>query len=199
MMNHTIVLLAAAALLFGSVSRAEETPRPASAKLRPALLVIDVQKAFLPYMSEQDQKTAPMMINGAIGLFRAHGFPVIRVYHTDPQWGPPPDSDAFQFSDAIQVKPEDTQVIKNYPSSFRKTDLERILREKGCNTLFLCGLSATGCVLATYHGAAERDFNVFMLKGALISPNTAHTEMIESISETLTYEGLRVLLDSAGP
>jgi nicotinamidase-related amidase len=184
-------------LAIGIALPAAASDPPARRLMKPALLVIDVQKEFLPFMSEQDRKMAPLTINGAIWLFRMHGFPVIRIYHTDPQWGPKEDSEGFKFDDAIQVKPEDPMIVKNSPSGFKKTDLEKLLREKGCNTLFLCGLSATGCVLATYHGATVLDFDAFMIKGGLISPNSAHTEVIEDISETVTFEGMRVMLDNA--
>lgn len=162
--------------------------------MKPALLVIDIQNEYLPLMSEQDKKMALFMINGAISIFRQHGFPVIRVYHTDPQWGPKPDTEAFEFPKSIKIKPEDAKVIKNYPSAFKKTGLEKMLRDKGCNTLFLCGLSATGCVLATYHTAMDLDFNVFMIKNALISPDSQLTQAVERICETIGLGAIDAML-----
>ena len=197
MLRNWLVLFLAAGLLPLAPARAEEKQAEAPVRCKPALVVIDVQKEFLPYMSESDLKVAPLTINGAIWLFRERGFPVIRVYHTDPRWGPSPDSPGFQFLESIQVRPEDPQVVKNFPSSFKKTELESLLRNQGCNTLFLCGLSATGCVLATYHGAVDRDFDTFLVKGGLISPDRAQTEVIEDISETVTFEAMRVMLDEA--
>jgi nicotinamidase-related amidase len=176
---------------------AQDPQAPPPKQMKPVLLVIDVQNDFLPMMADADRKTAPMTINAAIWYFRQRGFPVIRVYHTDPQWGPAIDSEGFQFAPDIAVRDEDVRVIKNFPSAFKKTDLAKILDEKGCNTVFLCGLSATGCVLATYHGAIDRDYDAFMIKGGLISPNAAETAVIEDISETVTFEGLRAMLDNA--
>lgn len=176
---------------------AQDPQAPPPKQMKPVLLVIDVQNDFLPMMADADRKTAPMTINAAIWYFRQRGFPVIRIYHTDPQWGPAIDSEGFQFAPEIAVRDEDVRVIKNFPSAFKKTDLAKILDEKGCNTVFLCGLSATGCVLATYHGAIDRDYDAFMIKGGLISPNAAETAVIEDISETVTFEGLRAMLDNA--
>src|SRR3990172_7556597 len=79
-------------------------------QLKPALLVIDIQNQYLPYMSEDDKKFALEMINGAIGLFRQHGCPIIRVYHTDPQWGPKPDSEPFEFPASINIAPDDPKI-----------------------------------------------------------------------------------------
>ena len=164
-------------------------------QLKPALLVIDVQNQYLPYMSEQDKKLALEMINGAIGLFRQHGCPIIRVYHTDPQWGPKPDTELFEFPVSIAIKSDDPKIIKNYPSAFKKTELLKLLRENECNTLYLCGLSAVGCVLATYHSAMDLDFNVFMIKDALISHNSEYTHFIEDITETVSLNTLQIMLE----
>ena len=168
-------------------------------KMKPALLVIDIQNEFLPYMAEQDKKFGMEMINAAIALFRAHNLPVIRVYHTDPGWGPAPGSAGFEFPATVAVKPEDQKIVKNFPSAFKKTELEKLLRETDRNMLFLCGLSATGCVLATYRGADDLDYDVFMVKDALISHNAAYTDVIEDICDSVTYKTLKTMLAQVNP
>ncbi len=178
-------------------SGAAETPATPPPKMKPALLVIDVQNAFVPFMAEQDRRLALQGINGAIELFRRNGYPVIRIYETDPSWGPKPDTEPFKFHPSIAVKADDPMVIKQFPSGFRQTELEPLLRSKGVNTVFLAGLSATACVLATYHGAAERGFDAFLVRDALLSPETELTQTIERISETVSYEALRVMLQNA--
>ncbi len=199
-MERTLILGALLAFMgFTACAGADEPQVTGADTMKPALLVIDVQNEFLPFMSEQDVKKAPFMINGAIWLFRERGLPVFRVYHTDVKWGPAPDSDGFQFLSSIIVKEEDPKIVKNYPNAFKKTELEKLLREKGCNTVFLCGLSSTGCVLASYHGAQDLDFKVFMVKDALIGPDAGQTDVIESICDTVSFTTLQVMLDSLRP
>jgi len=137
------------------------------------------------------------MINAAIELFRENGFPIIRVYHIDPKEGPPPGTEAFEFPETVKIKPDDPKIIKNYPSAFKKTDLEKFLRENEYNTVFLCGLSAVGCVMATYWGANDLDLNAFMIKDALISHNSTYTDFVEDICETVTYTALKLMLENA--
>lgn len=175
---------------------ATDTAKAAPAKIKPALLVIDIQNAYLPYMDEKDKKMGMEVINYLIALFRANGFPVIRVYHTDPKSGPKPDSEAFEFPKTVAILPDDAKVIKNYPSAFKKTELDKLLKAKGCNTLFLCGLSAVGCVLATYHGAMDLDYEVFMAKDALISHDAALTKAVQEICKTIDYYALKLVLES---
>jgi nicotinamidase-related amidase len=170
--------------------------QPEKKQVRPALIVIDVQNAYLPFMAEKDSKLTYATVNGAIALFRQYDCPVIRVYHTDPKGGPNPGSKGFEFDPAINIRPDDQQIIKNFPSAFKKTDLDQYLRDKGCNTLFLCGLSAVGCVLATYHGALDLDYRVYMLKDGLMSHNSDFTDFVEDAMESVSYYTLKFILES---
>ena len=183
-------------IMFTLVSaQTDETGLQDDQHLKPCLVVIDIQNDYLPYIPERDKKLGLEMINAAIFMFRKKGFPVIRVYHTDPQWGPKPDSDGFQFPESVMIRESDPKVVKNYPSAFKNTDLEKIIREKECNTLFLCGLSAVGCVLATYHTGKDLDFNVFMIKNAIMSHNSEYTRFVEEIFDTVSYTTLKVMLE----
>jgi nicotinamidase-related amidase len=173
-----------------------ETPKAAPAKVKPVLLVIDIQNAYLPRMDEKDKKMGMEMINYYIELFRVKGFPIIRVYHTDPQRGPKPGSEEFEFPKTVAVKPDDPQIIKNHPNAFHATDLDKLLKAKGYNTLFLCGLSAVGCVISTYYGANDLDYDVFMLKDALISHDAALTKAVQEICKTIDYSAMWLVLES---
>lgn len=165
--------------------------------LKPALLVIDIQNAYLPMMSAEGKDSALYMINGVIELFRENGFPVIRVHHTDPKYGPKPGTKEFEFPESVWVKPEDPRIVKNYPSAFKKTDLDKILKEKGCNAVFLCGLSAVGCVIATYYGANDLDYDTFMVRDALLSHNVEYTRVVQEFCDSVGYSALKVMLKNA--
>jgi nicotinamidase-related amidase len=190
-MKMTLIAAAAVWMMCALVGSEEE---PEKVEIKPVLLVIDVQNAWWPMMDAEDRKSAPQKINEAIALFRELGHPVIRVYHTDPHRGPEPGTDAFEFDKSIEVTGDDRKIVKNYPSSFLKTELEKVLRESGCNVVFLSGLSATGCVLATYFGALEREFTPVMVQGALISPCAKHTRMIEEICISMPIEDVKKTL-----
>jgi nicotinamidase-related amidase len=165
--------------------------------IRPALLVIDIQNEFLPMVPQQEKEMSLYMINAYIDYFRSYGFPVVRIYHTDPKYGPHPDSLAFQFPASVHIKKEDTMIVKNFGNGFKKNDLGKVLREMKCNTLFLCGLSSVGCVLATYFGARDEDFDVFMVRNAVMSHNSTYTTNIQEILNALDAEAIEVMLRNA--
>jgi len=164
-------------------------------QMKPALIVIDIQNRYLPMMAQDEKDLAMRVINGAIWFFRQHELPVIRVYHSDPQFGPKPGEEDFEFPSSVMINDDDPKVIKNFPSAFRKTELEDILKEKDINTVFLCGLSAVGCVLATYYGAMEREYDVFMVKNGIMSHNPEYTGFVRDITDAVTWKTLTFMLE----
>ena len=165
--------------------------------VKPALLVIDIQNQYLPMMQEKGKKIALWYMSHLMKEFRKRGLPVILVYHTDDRFGPAPGTKEFEFPEYVTIDKSDVKVVKKAPSAFKNTELDKILKEKGVNALFLTGLSAVGCVLATYWGAAERDYTVMMVKDALLSHDAAYTNMVEDICEVTGYDALMLILKGA--
>lgn len=166
-------------------------------EMKPALLIIDTQNAFMPMMSKEDHERAIQMMNYSLMIFRQLNLPVIRVYHSSAEYGVTQGTPGFEYPDSIQIKQEDLRVIKTYPSSFVKTDLDSLLKARDINTLFLCGLSSVGCVLATYMDAFSYDYQAFMIKDAMLSHDAAYTNQIEGIFSALDLETVMYLLQVA--
>lgn len=196
-MKRTILLLASIILSISILYAQEETKSVSKTEFKPALLVIDVQNAYLTSMDQSDKDLAIKHINWAIWLFEKYELPIIRIYHQDKEWGPAEDSEEFKFTDEVNIKEEYPMVIKHYGNAFTKTDLDKILKEKEINALFLCGLSATGCVMSTYVGTKDHDYDSFLIKNALLSPNAEYTDIIENILSTMDLESVMFLLDNA--
>lgn len=165
-------------------------------KIHPALLIIDVQNRYMPVIPQRDKELAFFFINLLIGLFRKHELPIIRIYHTNEESGPKPGTEEFEYPDTIAVKPEDTQILKQYSDSFNKTDLKEVLDKTQSNTLFLCGQSAIGCILATRTGARNNDFKAFIVKGAIISHNTNYTRNVEEMFDAVSYDVIELMLEN---
>jgi nicotinamidase-related amidase len=162
----------------------------------PALLVIDVQNKYMPIIPERDKGIAIFFINLLIDLFRKQDFPIIRIYHHNKENGPKPDTEEFEYPNSVTIKSEDTQIIKTYSDSFNKTNLDKILKEKGCNTVFLCGLSAVGCVLATKIGAQNHDYKAFIVKDAIMSHNSDYTKNVEVMFDSISYDAVQLIMDN---
>jgi nicotinamidase-related amidase len=172
-----------------------QTQNEQKTTIKPALLVIDIQNAYLSGMAQREREIAMLNINYYIQLFRSHGFPVIRIYHYSQQFGPEQGTPEFEYPASVLIKPDDPKVIKTYADGFNKTDLDKILKEMGCNTLFLCGLSAVRCVLSTYIGAQNHDYKAFLIKDALMSGNEENTKNIEAIFDAVGPEIITLVLE----
>ena len=186
-----VILMMIPGTLFSQDKQEQKAP------IKPALVVIDIQNAFLPSIPDKDKETAMEYINYYIQLFRSQGYPVIRVYHQSKEYGVLPGTDQFEFPASVLIKPEDPKVIKTYPDGFNKTDLDKVIKESGSNTLFLCGLSAVGCVLATWIGAANNDYKAFLLKDAIMSHNSEYTDNIEVMFDAVNYDVVKLILDNS--
>jgi len=190
------ILLTLVVLLTISIAlSAQDKPKE---PIKPAILIIDMQNQFLPMMDQEGKDFTFYVINAYIDGFRSAGLPVVRIYHSDPKWGPAPGTPEFEFPEEIHIKPEDPKVIKTYGDAFNKTDLEKVLRDMEINTVFLCGLSATGCVISTFIGAKNHDFKAFLIKDGMLSHKKDYTEQIEIIFDAVGYEAVEVMLESAG-
>lgn len=166
-------------------------------QIKPALLIIDIQNVYLGMVPEREKVVAMYYINGLIDLFRSNGYPIIRIYHLDNASGPKPGTELFEYPASVLIKDEDAKVIKTYPDGFNKTDLDKIIREKGSNTLFLCGLSAVGCVLSTWVGAQNHDYKAFMVKDAIMSHNSDYTNNVEEMFNAVGYEVVKLILENS--
>lgn len=186
------VLLAIPLFIFPGRSFSQDQ----KAQVKPALLVIDIQNAFLPMIPEKEKEMAMSNINSYIELFRSHGFPVIRIYHSSKEYGVLPGTDGFEFPSSVLIKPDDPKVIKTYPDGFNKTDLDKVIRESGSNTLFLCGLSAVGCVLATWFGSFNYDYKAFMIKDAIMSHNSDYTNNIEVMFDAVGFDVVKLIVEN---
>jgi nicotinamidase-related amidase len=170
-----------------------------TASFRPALLVVDIQNEYLPVMDQKDVGPGMEAINAVIDTFRKHQYPVIRVHHTEIGQGPAPGTEAFEFPKTVPVTADDPLIIKNHPSAFTKTSLDSLLKARGCNAVYVCGLSAVGCALATYFGAMDRGYDTYMVREAIISHDVNYTNMVRNFTAALPLSfvelNLKVLSD----
>jgi nicotinamidase-related amidase len=182
-------------ILISGITAYSQDSKETQAKIKPALLVIDIQNAYLDGMQGKEQ--AMMNINYYIQYFRDNGFPIIRVYHYNKEFGPQQGTEPFEYPSSVLVKPDDPKVIKTYGDAFNKTDLDSVLKAKGVNTVFLCGLSAVACVLSTWIGAQNHDYKAFMIKDAIMSHNQEFTDNVESMFDAVGPDIIMLVLENS--
>jgi nicotinamidase-related amidase len=164
--------------------------------MKPALLIIDVQKEFYKShpQTAQSLKDAVEYINAAIGLFRAKSLPIFCIQHMNEEDGLTQGKDGFEVPEELHVIPSDVRIQKTYGNAFNKTSLESKIHELGVDTVILTGFCAEYCVLATYRGARDLDLTAIVLRGSLASTTLENIKFVENISEIISFEALKKVL-----
>ena len=133
-----------------------------------ALILIDCQNTYTHGVMELEG-VQPALDEAAALLERARtaGIPVIHIQHDD---GPGSLYDVDGESGAIvaQVAPRDAEpvVIKNYPNSFVKTELDGLLKTVDASHLVLAGFMTHMCVNSTARGAFNLGYAPTVVAGA---------------------------------
>ncbi len=161
--------------------------------MKPALLVIDIQNEFfnINQVCSDSLKFAIQYVNAAIKLFRKKNLPIVIVQHKSEEDDLVPGKPSFDVPDTVKTEPNDIRIVKTYGNSFNKTGLTEKLRELGVDTVIITGFCAEECVLSTYKGAEDLDFNPIILKGSIASYNLEHIKFVEEITDTLTFGALK--------
>ncbi len=163
--------------------------------MRPALLVQDIQNVWLyePDSNQDLRKSVEArldVINEAIAWFRRNKLPIIVGYTEDKEQGLVPGSWGYQVPKTVDVDETDLSASKLHASAFGNPEFGALLKKEGCDTLVIVGLSASGCVLATYFGAPDWDIRPYVIQGGIASHNEEHVRFAEEICDTLNVKTL---------
>jgi len=167
--------------------------------MKPVLFVQDIQNVWLydPDSNQELRRSVEKrldLINEAIDLFRSKKLPIIVGYTVDKELGLRPGTKSFEVPKGVRVRKSDLKVTKLHASAFGNPELGALLRKIGCDTFLIVGLSASGCVLATYFGALDWDVRPYLIKGGVASHNEEHVRFAEEICDTLSLDDLRKTL-----
>ena len=153
---------------------------------RPALLVIDFVRAYLVPGSPlyAGVEAARDACRELLSAARAAGIPVV---HTNVQYQPGgrdggvffrkvPALACFEagahpelaaFAEGLEPAAGETVITKQYASAFFGTSLASTLTALGVDTVFIAGVSTSGCVRATAVDACQHGFVPFVVREAV--------------------------------
>ena len=128
-----------------------------------ALIVVDVQQAFdEPSWGRRDNPACEENIAALLAAFRDRGAPVVIVRHdsTEPESTLRPEAPGNALK-PVADGPSDLLVVKDVNSAFLGTPrLEPWLRERGIDTIAVCGISTNHCCETTARMGANLGFTV---------------------------------------
>ena len=136
-----------------------------------ALLIIDIQNDYFPggSMELEGADAAAANASRALGRMREERLPVFHVRHLSTRPGATffiPGTSGAEIHAAVKPQSGEKVIEKNFPNSFRGTDLERALKEAGVKELVVAGMMTHLCVDATVRHAADLGYRVTLLGDA---------------------------------
>ncbi|MDA8373422.1 MAG: isochorismatase family protein [Actinomycetota bacterium] len=151
---------------------------------RPALIVIDMMRA---YFVEGSPFCLPSTgsVESAGRVLDAARKAQVPVFHTRVMFGPDAvDGGVFvrkvpalrmligetglgQLMPQVAPKGHEVVIVKQYASAFFGTTLQPTLTSMGVDTLFIAGVSTSGCVRATAVDAVQYGFAPFVIRDAV--------------------------------
>ena len=147
------------------------------------LLIIDVQNDYFKngknplHNSEATAKT----IKKTLEQFREKNYAIVHVKHIAVR----PDANFFvkdtEGSEIYSlVKPTGTEklIIKNYPNSFKNTELLDYLKTNQIEELVICGMMTHMCIAATTKAAFDLGFKCQILKDGCTTKNLQFEDTI---------------------
>lgn len=139
---------------------------------RPALVVIDVQKAIdhpdWARYGPRNHPAAERNIAQLLDAWRGRGFPVYHVRHDslEPRSHYRPGQEGNQFKPEAQPLPGEPVIVKRTNSAFIGTGLEETLRQAGHNVLVVAGVITNNSVEATVRMAGNLGFETYLMEDA---------------------------------
>jgi nicotinamidase-related amidase len=137
----------------------------------PALLVIDVQRAFDIWDASGERRNQPDAIERIADLlaaFRAKGAPIFHIRHLsdEPNSAFAPGGPGVAAQPQAEAQPGEPVIVKRVNSGFIGTDLEAQLRAANIQTLAICGATTNHCVETTTRMAGNLGFDACLVRDA---------------------------------
>ncbi|MCB0129726.1 MAG: cysteine hydrolase [Caldilineaceae bacterium] len=133
------------------------------------LLLIDVQKGLdEPVWGTRNNPGAEANMVRLLEAWRTHNRPVIHIQHMSQRPDSPlhPAHPGNAIKNVVKPRPGEPLIQKQVNSAFIGTDLEQHLREQGCDTLIIVGLTTEHCVSTTTRMAGNLGFHVVLVADA---------------------------------
>jgi nicotinamidase-related amidase len=151
--------------------------------MRTALLIVDVQNDYFP--GGRNELVGPIpaaeKVRVLLDAFRERKMPVVHVRHESTRQGATfflPGTPGAQIHDSVRPLDGEPIIVKNFPNSFRGTELLPLLRNQGIERLVVCGMMTHMCIDSTVRAAFDHGFHVLAAGDACATKNLAYTDKV---------------------
>jgi nicotinamidase-related amidase len=144
-----------------------------------ALVIIDIQKDYFPggTMEVVNSEKAANMAKSLLAKFRQDNKIIIHIQHVSTREGATfflPETKGVEIHESVAPMDGEKIIIKNFPNSFRNTDLENYLHNNGVEKIIFCGMMSHMCIDATVRAAFDKGFTCIVAENACATRNLSY-------------------------
>ena len=143
----------------------------------PALILVDIQKAFLEkdYPGfKRNNPNAEQISGDILKKWRQLNLPIIHVRHSskNPNSKLHKSKPGYEFNDFVKPTTHETVITKKVNSAFIGTNLENILIKNKINTLVFVGMTTNHCISSTVRMSGNLGFETILISDSTACYNT---------------------------
>jgi nicotinamidase-related amidase len=151
--------------------------------MRHCLLIVDLQNDYFPGgpMELVGAEDAADNAQNLLNEFRKNKAPVIHVQHMASRSGATfflPGTQGAEIHEKVSPINNEPVVVKNFPNSFRNTQLLELLTKEKPDKLVICGAMSHMCIDATTRAAFDLGFSCMVAEDACATRNLVFKEHI---------------------
>ena len=159
---------------------------------KPALILIDVQKAFLDeeyWGGNRNNKNAEIICGKILDKWRELDLPLFHIRHSSTNLNSKlnKSNQGFEFNDNVIPLKNEPIITKDVNSAFIGTDLKERLDKLNINTIVIVGITTNHCVSTTTRMSGNFGYETY-----LISDATAAFDRIGINGETYDSETIHL-------
>ena len=141
-----------------------------------ALILVDIQNDYFPKgrMELHETEKAAANARKVLDFFRLKDLPLFHIQHIflDPnapffELG----TDGVNINEAVTPLENEIVIQKNYPNSFRETQLLNYLRKADIEHVVVCGMMSQMCIDATVRASVDFGFKCTVIEDACTASN----------------------------
>lgn len=139
--------------------------------MKQGLLVVDVQNDYFTGGSMElfEMDEVASNCSKLLNLFRQKQAPIFHIQHIATREGATffvPNTHGCEINESVKPYSNEPIVVKHYPSSFRETELNEMLKMAGVDEVIICGAMTHMCIDTTTRAAFDLGFKCHVISNA---------------------------------
>jgi len=149
--------------------------------MKPTLLLIDIQNDYFPggkmELVKMDEATGNAQ--DLLSYFRKNNLPIVFIQHLATKPNASffiPGTSGAEIHDSIRPLDNETIIIKNFPNSFRNTNLHQHLQDLNSTDLVICGAMSHMCIDTTTRAATDLGYSCTLISDACATRDLVYND-----------------------